>query len=132
MWLLSLWLLFISHHPVKFSGHKSRGNKDIMFFICHVTSCVHVIYGLYDFLDNIFSSQATSLSSLVAIGLVEMEIKLFLIVMWSPDHVSKVLCDFIGSGLSPQITSGHKSCGSRDIMALGKKVDIYDYYYKVW
>ena len=70
-WLLSFWLLIISHHPV--SGYKSRGNGDIMFIICHVTWCVHVINGLCNFVDNIISSETTSLSSLVAIGLVEVE-----------------------------------------------------------
>ena len=56
MWLLSLLLLIIT------------------FFICHVTWCAHVINGLCNFVDNIFSSETTSLSSVVAIGLVEMEI----------------------------------------------------------
>ena len=44
------------------------------FFICHVIWCVYGINGLRNFVDNIFSSKATFLSSLVAIGLVEVEI----------------------------------------------------------
>ena len=39
-----------------------------------MTWCMHVIHGLCDFVDNIFSSEATSLSSLIEIGLGEMEI----------------------------------------------------------
>lgn len=47
---------------------------EIELFIYHVTWCAHVINGLLDFVDNLFSSEATSVSSLVAIGLVEVEI----------------------------------------------------------
>ena len=39
-----------------------------------MTWCMHVIHGLCDFVDNIFSPEATSLSSLVEIDLEEMEI----------------------------------------------------------
>ena len=35
------WLLIISHHPVKFGGHRLHGIGD-MFFICHVTPCDRV------------------------------------------------------------------------------------------
>ena len=86
MRLLSLLFLIISYHPVKFSSHRSRENGDRRFFIRHVTWCVHVINGLCNFVDNIFSSEATSLSSFVAIGLMEVEIQLFLIchvITWS-------------------------------------------------
>ena len=43
------------------------------FFICHMTWCVHVINEFCDFVDNTFSPEATSLSSLVAIGIAEVE-----------------------------------------------------------
>ena len=71
-----------------------------MLFTYHVTWCVHVINGLYDFVDNIFLSEATSLSSLPAIDLVEVEIERFSLVVWSPDHVIKELHDFAGGGPS--------------------------------
>ena len=61
----------------KFSGLKSHGNRDITSFICPMTSCFHVTNELCDFVDNIFSSEATSLSSLVVIGLVEVEYNFF-------------------------------------------------------
>ena len=47
--LCSLWLLFISHYPIKFGSQRPRGGEHITFFICHVTSCDHVINKLYDF-----------------------------------------------------------------------------------
>ena len=59
------------------------------------------INGLYDFVNNIFLSETTSLSSLPAIDLVEVEIERFSLVMWSPDHVIKESHDFVGGGPSP-------------------------------
>ena len=55
-WLLSMCLFIIRHYPCCFSGHTSRENGGITFFICHVTWCVHVISRLCGFVDNIFSS----------------------------------------------------------------------------
>ena len=72
-----------------------------MFFICHVTWCVHVTKELCDFLGKIFSSEATSLSSLVAIGLLELEIKYSSFVMWSTGHVTKEAHDFVEGRRSP-------------------------------
>ena len=66
--------LIKSHHLVKFGDHRSQGIGDITFFICHVTWYIQVMNRLCGFANSIFSSQATSLSRLVAIGLVEVEI----------------------------------------------------------
>ena len=41
------WLLITSHHPVKFSNNRPRGNKDITKLIYHVNSCNHVIKGMW-------------------------------------------------------------------------------------
>ena len=62
-----------SHHLVKFGGHSSGGIGNT-FFICHVSWYIHVMNRLCGFANSILSSEATSLSSLVAIGLVEVEI----------------------------------------------------------
>ena len=59
-----------------------------------------VIDGLYDFVDNIFSSEPTSMPSLVAIGLVEVKIKRFPFLTLSPDHMIKGLHDFVAGGPS--------------------------------
>ena len=45
-----------------------------MFFICHVTSCGHVIEGSRNFAGNGPSAFLTSLPIVVAISLVEVEI----------------------------------------------------------
>ena len=63
-----------SHHLVKFGGHMSRGIGDITFFICHYDLVYPLDERLCGFANSIFSSEATSMSSLVAIGLVEVEI----------------------------------------------------------
>ena len=67
--LCGWWFLIISHNPVKVCGHKNccgRSNK--RFFICHVTSCDHVINRLYNCMDKSPSSEFIILSSLVATG----------------------------------------------------------------
>ena len=119
MWLLSLWLRIISHYPAN-SGHRSRGNGDIAFFICHVTWCVHVTNGLYDFVDTIFSPKATSLSRLVAIGFVEVE-KFFFhlsrdyLTTWS--QITRLFWRWSFTlNHQPAKYSGHKSCESSDII----------------
>ena len=119
MWLLSLWLLIISHYPAN-SSHRSRGNGDIAFFICHVTWCVHVTNGLCDFMDTIFSPKATSLSSLVAIGFVEVEKTFFTchVITWQRDHRITRLCWRWSFTLNHEAAKygGHKSCESSDII----------------
>ena len=60
-----------------------------------------MINGLYDFVDNIFLSETTSLSSLPAIEAVEVEIQRFSLVVYSRDHVIKESNDFVGEVPSP-------------------------------
>ena len=72
---LSSLLHFVATIYIKSGGHSSHENGDITFFIFHVTWCVHVINELCDFVENIFSSEASlenifSSSSLVAIDIV--------------------------------------------------------------
>ena len=45
----------VSHHPVKFSGHRHCGSGDIRIFVCHVTLQDHVIKGPFDFIEKISS-----------------------------------------------------------------------------
>ena len=52
----------------------SRENEFMTFLICYMTLCDHVIISLYDFVDNRPAVEPTTLSSLVAIGLAEVEI----------------------------------------------------------
>ena len=72
--LLEKWLLIISHPSIKFYSNESRESKFKTFFICHVTLCDHVINRLCDLMDNKSALEPTTLSSLVAIGLAELEI----------------------------------------------------------
>ena len=58
----------------KFGSQSLRGSGDISFFICHVTSCGHVISGSRDFAGCAPSASLTNLPSVVAISLVEVEI----------------------------------------------------------
>ena len=48
-------------------------NEFITFFVCYMTLCDHVINRFCDFVDNKHALEPTILSSLVAIGLTEVE-----------------------------------------------------------
>lgn len=61
-------------------GHRPRGSEDIIFF-CHLNSCDLVINRLCDFVNNSPSLEATVLSSLEAISLVE-------VFQFSRDHLT--------------------------------------------
>ena len=94
--------LAVRHHPNKFWDHKHCDSGDIMFLICHkrlcefmcenssrwVTTCasgyikylifdvnsqIHVIEGSNNFINGSSSWSVTSLSSLVALGVVVVE-----------------------------------------------------------
>ena len=78
-----------------------------------------MINGLCDFVDNIFSSETTSLSSLVVTGLAEVEIQLF---TW-PSHNLRW---FFTLNYQSAKYGGCKPCGSKDIIEVGRKV-AYDY-----
>ena len=65
-----------NHKPpfsVKFDSHRSRENEFITFFVCYMTLCDHVVNRFCDFVDNKPALEPTTLSSLVAIGLAEVE-----------------------------------------------------------
>ena len=68
------WSFIINLYLSKFGSHRSWGSGDILFFICHVTSCGHVIEGSRNFAGNGPSAFLTSLPIVVAISLVEVEI----------------------------------------------------------
>ena len=101
LWLVTFLLLIIRHPPVWFSGRRFRGNGDKSLFISRVTWRFYVINRLCDFVDNIFSSEATSLSNLIVIGLVEVKKLLFSFVSWSPYLVIKRSHDFVGGAPPP-------------------------------
>ena len=61
MW--PLWLVTLSHHAVKFSGHKPSGSGNIIFFTYHVTSGHHMIERSCDFMFCGLLSEATIFSS---------------------------------------------------------------------
>ena len=60
--------------PSMFGGHLSSTSGDIKYLICHVTSQNHVFEGSCNFLSGSFSWYVTTLPSLVAIGIVVVEI----------------------------------------------------------
>ena len=74
------WSSFITNlYLSKFSSHSLRGSGNISFFICHMTSCGHVIAGSRNFAGCGPSPSLTSLPSVVVIRLVEADIWYFLI-----------------------------------------------------
>ena len=58
----------------KFGSHRPQGSRNISFSICHVTLCGYVIAGSRNFSGCGPSAKLTSLPSVVAISLVEVEI----------------------------------------------------------
>ena len=73
LWL-DMWLLTIRHPSLKIDSDRSRENEFKKFFICYGILCDEVINNLLDLMDNKPAFEPTTLSSLVAIGLVEVEI----------------------------------------------------------
>ena len=70
-------LSVIHHHPFTFSVRRTCATEDITFFICHGTAYDHVIKESCDFVRGGLISYATTLLSLVAMSLVEIEINVF-------------------------------------------------------
>ena len=68
-------LLLISHHPVKYSDQRPCGNEYVAFFIFHMTWCVYVIKKLWNLVDNVPPSEATSMSGLLARGIADVKIQ---------------------------------------------------------
>ena len=66
-------LLKVCHHLGKSCEHKHYDSED-MFLICHMTSRKHMFQGLCEFRGGIPSLRVTTVPSLVAIGLVQVEI----------------------------------------------------------
>ena len=85
----------ISHPSVNFDSRKSHENEFITFFICYMTLCDYVINRLCDFVENKPALEHTTLSSFLAIVLVEVR---FLLVTWSLDHVLKASKDLMDGG----------------------------------
>ena len=67
-------LLKVCHHLGKSCEHKHYDSEDIMFLISHMTSRKHMFQGLCEFMGGIPSLRVTTFPSLVAIGLVQVEI----------------------------------------------------------
>ena len=45
-------LLAVFYHPDKSFDHKNCDAKDIVFFICHMTSLEHMFKGLFEFVGG--------------------------------------------------------------------------------
>ena len=73
------WSFIINPFLSKFGSHSLRGSGDISFFICHVTSCGHVIAGSRNFAGCGPSGELTSLPNMETISFVEVEIWYILI-----------------------------------------------------
>ena len=67
-----MWLLIISNPSIKFDSHRSRENEFVTF-ISFMILCDHVINRLCGFVDNRPALEPTTWSTLVAIGLAEVE-----------------------------------------------------------
>ena len=118
--LLDMWFLIISHSSVKFDSHRSRENEFITFLICYTTLCDHVINRFCDFVDNRSPLEPTTLSSLVAIGLAEVEIITFFIshvITWLRAQRVKRLDEWLPFTINLYFSKfgSHRSRGSEDI-----------------
>ena len=64
----------VSPTPAKCGGHRHRGNRDIMFSVCHMISQDHAIKGSSNNTSRIPLKLDIILPSLVAINTVVIEI----------------------------------------------------------
>ena len=67
-------LLKVSPHLGKSCEHRHYDSGDIVFLICHVTSCEHMCKGLCDFMGGIPSWKVATFPYFVTIGLMQVEI----------------------------------------------------------
>ena len=89
----------MGHHSAKFGDHIHCGSGNIMFLIFHVILQDQVTQEPYDLTGYSPSRLVTTLSSLVAMGTVAVEM-FFLCHVILQDHVIKESCDFIGRSSS--------------------------------
>ena len=68
-------LLKVCPHLSKSCEHRHYNSGDIVFLICHVTSCEHMCKGLCDLMGGIPSWRVTNFPYLVTIGLMQVEIQ---------------------------------------------------------
>ena len=66
--------LTISQHPAKFGDRRHCGSEDIMVLVCHVILQGHVIKASNDCMGRRSSRQVTILPSLVALGILVVDI----------------------------------------------------------
>ena len=64
----------MSYHTAKSGGHSHSGSGVIKNLVCHVILQDHVVKGSCDFIGGSPSWYVTTLQSLVAIGIVVVEI----------------------------------------------------------
>ena len=75
MQIYGLEFFVVCHHPYKSFDHKLCVSGDIMFLIRHMTSREHRFKGLCEFTGETPSQRVTTLPFLVAIGVVQVEIR---------------------------------------------------------
>ena len=63
-----------SNHPAKFDGHMSCGSRYTTDIIFHAALQDHVIKGLWQFMERIFSFYIPTLLNLVATGIAVVDI----------------------------------------------------------
>ena len=75
-------------------------------------------------MNNSLLSEASSLSSLVSIGLVEKEVLRFSFTLWHRDYRVTLIFWLWTFALTHQSAKcdGHKSCGSRNVVSVNRKV----------
>ena len=64
----------VSHHLAMFGGHWSSASGDVKYLTCHVTLQNYVIEGSVNFVSGSSSWYITTLPSLVATGIVAVQI----------------------------------------------------------
>ena len=90
----------ICHHLVYFGVHKSSGSGNRSYLIFHVTSQDNLTQGSCKFMAENSLWYVTTMTDLVTIGIVILEISFFISHITSCDHRFHGLCKFIG-GIPP-------------------------------
>ena len=103
VWHYGWVFLIISYHSVKFSGHQPCVRGDILFLICHVTSCCHRVMWHYWWVPlNISLHSAKSGGHRHC---ARREILFFVCLVTSRDFVARESCDTMGEFPSLLVTT---------------------------
>ena len=105
MWHCEWVPLIISLHPDKFGGHRYCARKEILFFVCHMTSRDFVVRESCDYgwVSLVISIYPAKFGDHRPFG--RGDIKLLICHVISCDHVVRGSCDIMGEFSSSWVTA---------------------------